>query len=75
MAKWWRRSKHHLTRAGIVLLVLLAAAVSVPVMRALLGLIGLAISVASLAALMVAREELNAAEVAAILGPRPTATT
>ncbi len=53
MRKWWRRNRHWLFRIGLVFLILLAAAASTTVMRAVLGLMGLAFNVASLAALMV----------------------
>jgi len=53
MRRWWRRNRHWIGRIGIVLLVLMAAAVSTTIMRALAGLVGLAFSVASLAALMI----------------------
>jgi cell division protease FtsH len=53
MGKWWRRNRHWVFRIGIVLAVLLAAAASVPVMQAILALMGLAMNVAAMGALMI----------------------
>ena len=53
MRRWWRRNRHWLFRLGLVLVVLLVAALSTAVMQALVGLMGFAFSVASLGALMI----------------------
>lgn len=53
MRNWWRRNKHWVARIGIVLAVVMAAAISTTVMRALAALMGLALNVAALAAFMI----------------------
>ena len=53
MRHWWRRNKHWIIRLGILFAVLIVAAGSTAVMRTLVGLMGFAFSVASLAALMI----------------------
>lgn len=53
MRKWWRRNRHWLFRIGLAIFILLAAAASASVMRLLFVAFGLAINLASLAALMV----------------------
>ncbi|MDI7276883.1 MAG: AAA family ATPase, partial [Anaerolineae bacterium] len=53
MRAWWRRYRHWAYRVGLVLAVLLAAAASAPVMRTLFLLMGLAVNVGTMAALMI----------------------
>lgn len=53
MKRWWRRNKHWVFRMAVVLVVLMTAAASTAVMRALAGLMGLAVNVATLGALMI----------------------
>ena len=53
MKRWWRRNKHWVTRIGIVLLVLMVAALSTTVMQALVGLFGFAMNIAALGSLMI----------------------
>lgn len=52
MRRWWRRNRHWVARLGILLGVLIVAAISATVMRAILGLVGFAFSVSSMAVLM-----------------------
>ena len=53
MKRWWRRNRVWLTRLALVLGVVILAVASTVVMRALVGILGFAFSVASVAALMI----------------------
>lgn len=53
MRRWWRRQKTLLVRLALALLIVMVAAMSTAVMRALAGLMGLAFNVATMAALMI----------------------
>ena len=53
MRRWWRRNKHWILRLAIFFIILMVAAVSTTVMKALVKLAGFAFSVAALAALMI----------------------
>ncbi|MCD6521137.1 MAG: AAA family ATPase [Anaerolineae bacterium] len=53
MRRWWRRNRHWILRLAIFFIVLMVAAVSTTVMKALVKLAGFAFSVAALAALMI----------------------
>jgi cell division protease FtsH len=52
MKRWWRRNRHWITVLLIVLAVLGAAAASTFVMQALIGLLGIAVNLSTMAALM-----------------------
>jgi len=52
MRRWWRRNRHWIARLGLVLAVVMVAAISATVMRAILSVVGFAFSVASMAVLM-----------------------
>lgn len=53
MRRWWKRNQHWIAWLSLILLILLAAAVSTAVMQVVARLVGLAYNVASLAALMI----------------------
>lgn len=53
MRRWWRRNRHWVLRIAIVIAVIMVAAVSTTIMQALAGLMGLALNVAALGAMMI----------------------
>ena len=53
MKRWWKRNGYWLTRLVLVLAVVMTAAISTTVMRALAGIMGLAVNVGTLAILMI----------------------
>ena len=52
MRRWWRRNRHWVARLGVALAIVMVAALSATVMRAVLSVAGFAFSVGSMAVLM-----------------------